>query len=344
MQIENELPEFDLTFDDTIVNDLIKESSKDNDQTDQDNDDVIDNADIDNDTALNTEEIVEEKEYPEDADPVAIAAYEKYVEQGIIDKDDDFDGSWEKLDASLENLPQRVLNTLVAKASDTTKDVVRYIFSADNITLEDVVKFVKVNAEEMNEVESVETMDDARSYLEKVYQDRGIKPRQIDAMLSALEEDDLLLEEAKEELEKLNLARKDKPKTEALIAEKENETAEVIAQKNKFASDIFTELQNTGWKPSKIEEVKNRISKNDINPILTQIFKSPKAFVKMADFIGHFKNGDIDYDKFINTIETPKGKDIKSKFENIVNSPTLSTKSNLKKSTNNTALLEPVFD
>lgn len=332
MEIENSLPEFDLEFDEIIVDETTVPVVEDNKDTP-----IIEGDPI--------VEIEEEKVYPETADPAAIAAYDRYLEQGLIDEDPNFDGTWEKLEENLDSLPQRVLNSLVGKASDTTKDVVRFLFSADNITIDEVLNFVKTNAGEITETsESIETMDDARSYLEKVYQERGMKPRAIEVTIAAFEEDETLLDEAKEELEKLNASKKDRPKTEALIAAKENEVLQANEERTKFAGQIFQELQNTGWKQTKIDEVKARISKNDINPILTEIFKSPKAFIKMADFIGYFKNGDIDYDAFINTVETPKAKDLKSRLENIVNSPTLSTKSNLKNPTVNTDNLTPVFD
>ena len=80
-----------------------------------------------------------------------------------------------------------------------------------------------------------------------------------------------------------------------------------------------------------------------------QVLEMVELFKKLGNYmdirvIGAHDKGDIDYDKFINTIETPKARDIKSKFENIINSPTLSNKSNLKNSTINTDNLEPVFD
>ena len=45
-----------------------------------------------------------------------------------------------------------------------------------------------------------------------------------------------------------------------------------------------------------------------------------------------------------NSIETPKGKDVHSRLQNAINSPTLSTKSNLKQPNGQDDKLEPVFD
>lgn len=336
MQIDTTIPEFEIILSDTDLDNKVdvNEPVVNNDADDSD-------FDSDNDVIVETPAV--EKTYAEAADPAAIAVYEQLVEKGYVDNDEDFDGTWDQLDSNLENLPQRVLNSLVANTSDVSKDIVRFVFSSDNITAEEILEFVKTNYEESN-IQSVEieTMDDARSFLERTYKERGMKPRAAEAAIAALEEDDLLLEEAKEEYQKV--AANAKPKTEALIAAKENETAAAIESKNKFTADIITELNNTGWKPNKIEEVKNRIAKNEVNQLLTDIFKSPKAFVKMVDFIGYFKDGDINYDNFINTVETPKGKDMKSKFESAINSPTLSTKSNFKNLKTSSDGLRPVFD
>jgi hypothetical protein len=326
MQIEN-IPEFD----EIILSDTIQT------QTD-------DSVETSTEVQETTETQTEEKQYSESADPIAIAAYEKYVEQGIIEPSDEFDGTWENLDKNLSDLPQRVLNSLVAKAPDVARDVVRFAFSSPNITKEEMLNFIKTDLSEQEELPAIDTMDDARSFLEQTYKDRGMKPRAIEAALAALEEDDILMDEAKEEYDKTAESKKAKPKTEALISAKENEILAANEEKTAFTGKIFDELNSIGWKASKIDEIKNRIVKNEINPLLTEIFKSPKALIKMVDFIGYFKNGDIDYDKFINTIETPKGKDIKAKFDEIVNSPTLSTKSNFKNSTTESDNLRPVFD
>lgn len=332
MEIEM-IPDFDLEVADVVVDDIIV--GQENDSAEKD---VISEEES------NKEETHEEDErvYGEDADPVAVATFEQLVEEGILNNDDEFDGSWDKLKENLSTLPQRVLNTIVASKSDISKDVIRFAFSSDNISKEEMINFMKTNLEESIESTTIETMDDAREYLEKVYQEKGMKPKVIEAALASLEEDGELLNEAKEELEKKSNSLKDKPKTEALIKDKETQTAQLIEQRTNFVKSLAEELTNVGWKQSKVDEVKNRINNNNVNPVLKDIFNNPKAFIKLVDFIGYYKNGDIEYDKFINSIETPKVKDIKTRIENAVNSPTLSTKSNLK--TTNVQVLEPVFD
>lgn len=293
-----------------------------------------------------TEEPVEEdtNDYGENADPKAVIVFDQLVEEGVFDDEDkkSFDGSWEKVREGLTNLPQKVLNGLVAQAPDIAKDVVRFAFSSPNITREDLVKFNETYLEETKPIEvELETMDDARSYLESKYTARGDKPRAITAALDALEEDGLLLDEAKEQFEKDKDSRKDRPKTEQLITDKLNEENARVQQQTQFAATINEELNATGWKPVKINEIKQRLS--SLNPLLVEAFKSPKALIKLTDFLGYYKNGDIDYSKFITSIESPKAEQFATRMQNAIDSPTLSTKSNLKnqKGQDN---LKPIFD
>ncbi len=311
----NTIPEFDLELDDKIVIDLPLE--------DDDNiaNDSKDTSEIDT-GSEETSQTVEQSE-------TAKIIFEQLVEENILSEDSEFDGSWEGLRKNVSELPQRILNSLVETRNDVSKDVLRYIFTSDNITKDEMLNFIKTNLEESVETElQLETMDDAREFLENVYKNKGLKPKAIEATLAALEEDESLLEEAREELEKQKLNAK--PKTEKLIAEKEQQEYEEKQRRIEYTNSVISALEDTGWKKTKIDTIKQKIANNEINPTLVEIFRNPKALVKMVDFISYYKNGDIDYDKFINTIETPKAKDFKTRLETSISSPTTSSRSNLK--------------
>lgn len=270
-------------------------------------------------------------EYGENADAAAVAIFEELVNKGILDESDrqSFDGSWEKIEESLDTLPQRVLNGIIQQAPDLTKNVIRFAFSSDNITRDDLVNFLNTYLEETKpENVDLSTMDDARDYLYKVYEERGLKPKAINAALDSLEDEGDLLDEAKKEYEKLQQEKQKTPKSENLIAEKENEKLQQIQQRNQFIASLNDELEATGWKPTKINQIRQNFT--NVNQILQDVYKNPKSLVKLVDFLTYYNNGDIDYTKFINSIETPKAKEFKSRFQDIVNSPTLSTKSNFK--------------
>ena len=215
MQIDTTIPEFEIIVSNEPVNQDIKSDDAVFEAPVEDVEIIADtNDELVEPTAVETPFV--ERNYSDNADPAAITVYEQLLEKGYVDESEEFDGTWDKLDSSLEYLPQKVLNSLVANTSDVSKDVIRFVFSSDNITADEILNFVKVNYEE-SQVQNteIETMDEARAYLERLYAERGVKPIVAQASISALEEGDLLMEEAKEEYEK-TLANQ-KPKTEALI-------------------------------------------------------------------------------------------------------------------------------
>lgn len=323
-----ELPEFDeIVFQESTETTV--DTTVDNDNVNDDSVVITEEKEAD-DTTTDTAD-TEEHSYDPNADPVAIATFDQLVEEGIFDETDRkaFDGTWDSMKNGLASLPQKVLNGLFAQAPDITKDVVRFAFSSPDITKDDLIKFTKTYLEEIDNPEvTLETMDDARSYLQTLYEQRGLKPRAAEAIIQSLEEDSTLLEEAQEEYEKEKELKSQRPKTEKLIADKENEYNQKIEAQTRFASSLSEELNSTGWKQSKIDGVKQRL--NNINPILTEAFKSPKALIKLVDFLGYYKNGDIDFTKFIESLETNSARDLKNKMQAALSSPTLTTKSNLK--------------
>jgi hypothetical protein len=326
------IPEFEeILIDD--VNETVTSDSNNNDNDDNGNtdepiaEDVImeEKQDIVKDTTDNN------PNYGENADAAAVAIFEELINKGVLDEQDreNFDGTWEKVEESLTTLPQRVLNGLVQQAPDLTKDVLRFAFTSPNITRDDLVTFLNTYIEETKPIDvKLSTMDDARDFLYNIYEERGLKPRAINAALNSLEDEGDLLDEAKQEYEKLAQEKSKTPKSEQLIADKENEELQKSQERIKFAEKISEELEATGWKASKINEIKNNFS--NVNQVLQDIYKNPKSLIKLVDFLSYYNNGDIDYSKFINSVETPKAKEFKQRFQEIVNSPTLSTKSNFK--------------
>lgn len=313
-------------FEDIILEDVSQEE-KNNTEVKESNDNNVAEDVIMSDS----EKEQSKQEYGENADATAVAIFEELVNKGILDESDrnSFDGSWEKIEESLDTLPQRVLNGIIQQAPDLTKNVVRFAFSSDNITRDDLVNFLNTYLEETKpETVDISTMDDARDYLYKVYEDRGLKPKAINAALNSLEDEGDLLDEAKKEYEKMQQEKQNTPKSEKLIADKQNEKMQQDQQRMQFIESLNNELEATGWKPTKVNQIRQNFS--NVNQILQDVYKNPKSLVKLVDFLTYYNNGDIDYTKFINSLETPKAKEFKSRFQDIVNSPTLSTKSNFK--------------
>lgn len=304
-----------------------------------------------------TEEIVIEEEskdnskdesstYSDNADPLAIQTYQHLKEKNIIFEDEStkFDGTWETLEEQLESIPERVLNTMIQQAPELGKQLIKFAFSSENITLEDFKEFTKAYIEENSQPSTeIDNMDEAREYLENVYKSRGMRPSAVRAALDALEEDELLIEEAKLELEK---DAKTKTKaTDEIIAKKQNEDAQRYQDQQKFVQSISTELNETGWQKERVERVKKVMSGGNISTILTEISKSPKAFIKLADFLDYYNKDtkDIDYSKFMTKAETKEALSFKDKVDKVVNTPNSNTKSTLTNPNSDWDDLEPVF-
>lgn len=324
-----ELPEFD----DVIIRspesisteETVTEIVEDTIINEQDDDIIVDQ--------VKTEEPpieTQTPEYGENADQRAVVVFDQLVEEGVFDEEDKktFDGTWDKVREGISNLPQKVLTGLINQTSDYSKDLVRFALSSPNITRDDLINFNKTYLDETITTEiTLDTMDEARAYLENKYA-TTMKPSAARAAINALEDDGILLDEAKEEYEKEQASKSNRPNTEKLIAEKENEQLERVQAQTRFAESINNELNATGWKPTKINEIKQRLT--TLNPLLTEAFKSPKALVKLVDFLGYYKDGDIDYSKFQQSVETPRAQQFITRMQEAVDSPTISTKSNLK--------------
>lgn len=339
----NNLPDFelDLELDETIQE---KESSQEKTEEIVVNkeDDIEIEQDGDSDPETETD-----SNYGENSDPLAIQTFNQLKENGVIieDPNNPFDGTWEKLSESLESLPQRVLGALVEQAPELSKQLIKFAFSSENITVDDFKQFAKVYLEEIeNTTSDIETMDEARDYLESIYKERGMRPSAIRAALDALEEDDALIEEAKIESDK-NKELKHK-QTDAIIAQKQQEEIQKTESQRQFVSQISTELENTGWNKQRIERVKSIMSNNTLGELLNKTIASPKAIIKLADFLDYFdpKTGDIDYSKFMTKAETKQAKSFKDKVEQAINTPNTYTKSTLTNPNKDWDDLEPILN
>ena len=173
MQIDTTIPEFEIIVSNEIEE---KDTTSDNAVFEAPEEDVEIIADSNNESEES--EVVEaplvERNYSENADPAAITVYEQLLEKGYVDETEEFDGTWDKLDSSLEYLPQKVLNSLVANTSDVSKDIIRFVFSADNITADEMSSLTNspVIATKSQEVEDLKNQyDEAYSLYKNIKTD-----------------------------------------------------------------------------------------------------------------------------------------------------------------------------
>lgn len=246
---------------------------------------------------LNVDQVVEEQEpkteeietgQQEIADPLAYSFYEELVNRGYLDETSDFKGSWEELDSMIADLPQRVLNSVIATMPDESKQILKFVAAAgQDLTKDELKKFFNTYFEESS-APDVSTNDSARAYLESVLEEQGLKPRAIQAQLDALEDEDALIEEAKKVLNSKTAS------TEEIIRQKEQEVREKRQAQQNFVRSIQEEIKSQGWRPERVAKVQTVFS--EVNTILNQVASNPKAYVQLVDLLTYFDPNKKEFD------------------------------------------------
>lgn len=321
MEIEtNNLPVFDIVLDeDALEIETVEETIEEN---------------------VETEDKSEEGEQHENADPVATSFYEELVERGYLDEKEGFTGSWEELDEMIADLPQRVLNSVIATMPEESKQILRFVAAAgQSLTKDELKEFFESYLRE-GELPNVDTADSAREFLTKVLEEQGIKPRAIQAQLDALEDEDLLIEEAKKVL-----AQKGS-ETEKAIQEKEKETRERRAAQQQFVRSIQEEIKTQNWKPERVAKVQSTFS--SVNTILNDIATNPKAYVQLVDLLTYYNttSKEFNLEAVTKKAETKAATQLKEKItKNGFSSSGSKSRSNTVENnpTNNFDNLEPII-
>lgn len=229
------------------------------------------------------EEIVPEETI--DTDPIATSVYETLVEKGYIQADENFNGTFEWLDSQLENLPAKFLNEAIQELPDDSKAVFQFIAAAgDNITKEELIKFVKTWEEESAIL--VETEDEAIEYLRGKYKTLGWRDKVITTQLEDLEDNQELMTEVQKYLDE------DKKQTQKLIEQKTLQNQEAEKNRQQFYNSVHDEIKNLNYAPRKVEAIKQVIPRSQ--QIFTEIAKSPKAYTQLMDLLTMFNGKEFD--------------------------------------------------
>jgi len=148
------------------------------------------------------EESVEQETTQQEPDELAKFTYEEYKNRGLIvdSEDNPFDGTLEWIEEQMDKLPTIVQNNLISKLPTEARDFVDLLLTKPNLTKDDFRQFYQDFLNDESPV--VETVDEARTFLESVYAEKGLKPKAIQAQLDDLEDENQLIDEAKKELDK----------------------------------------------------------------------------------------------------------------------------------------------
>ena len=228
----------------------------------------------------NTEDAIED-----DLEPLARATYEKYVELGIIEPVENFDGKFESIDSLMEDVPVKLLNQAISELPQQSHAVLQFITAGgSSITKEDIIKFVDAWREETRT--SFEVEDEAREYLAVKLKEQGLKERAITAQLDDLDDEGELLNEANRRLSEENT------KTQKMIDAKKAERDNEKKLERQWFSAINEELKALNYSKTKSDNIQRTLSK--ANDILSSIYENPKAVIQLMDLLTKYNGKEFD--------------------------------------------------
>jgi len=260
------------------------------------------------------EQIDDERDEDNDSQEYLESTVKVLLDKGILftDKIE----SWEQLDEELSGLPERVMDSVINGAPTIAQKLLHFAYSAgSNLTERELVDFFsEYSAELKYEPQEIESLEDARSYLTKQYSKQGINKVAIPAMLDALEDEldngAALMQEAKSIQSKE--AAKPKATDKKIAAKKEMSYAEKAKQK-KFIKDVSSELEATGWKPSRMDKVNRALTNGSVKQVLSLAGQSPKGLIQLANFTTYFdkETGEFDFEAFIDQLDSKQATKLK---------------------------------
>ena len=258
------------------------------DEIEQQDTEVEDQDDLElDDTQEDSQE--QDTEQTDGKDPLAQATYEKYVELGILEPDESFDGTFVSLEERMEDVPNKLLNQALLELPEQSRSVLQFISAGGtNITKEEIINFVK-SWEEENRT-SFELEDEARNYLAETLKKQGLRDKAIQAQLDDLEDEGELLNEANKQLAEENT------KTQKLIESKKVQTEQNKQSERQYYSAINEELKALNYSKRKTEDIQKTL--NNANKVLSNIYAKPKAVVQLMDLLTKFNGEEFDLSDF----------------------------------------------
>lgn len=226
-------------------------------------------------------------------------------DQGIILLGDDEEiKTWDELVDKMKDIPSRAVNTVINNAPDILKDTIAFGYNkGNNLTKEELRGFLNTYLGDLDNQEiktDFSSKDEARAYLEQVYNKQGLPEIGVKGMLDTLEDQDedgkALVDQAKAVAEKQKATLKSPQLMQESLIDKQKR----VRQQTAFASEIKEELSGTGWKPTKISEVGRVLATGKTRDVFSEAAKSPKAVVQMA-MLSTFYNaekGEFDFEEF----------------------------------------------
>lgn len=247
------------------------------------------------------QEVVDLNKDDQPADETASFLYEVFKERGIIE-DEDFDGTEEWIEQKLGEYPQRVKEGILNSVPSETKDFVELLLTKPNLTREDFVKFYDDFLNDEQPV--VDSIDEARDFLESKLKEQGLRANAIKAQLDDLEDEGLLLDEAKKYLES-------ETKTSKNLQNVKQELGEQQTAYNQFMENVVKEVEQ--FPEARRETIKRTMG--NVSAIVNEISQSPSAYVELVNLLSYYKDGKFDLTTFKKQAQTEVTKSLKDKLQ-----------------------------
>lgn len=278
-----------------------------------------DNLDVE----VPTEDEVEETSEAQDEaiDDRADALYNYLVESSMISAREDFKPTTENMTEILDSLPEELFTTALSSVHEHAQDLLDYSFRlGPNATIENLKKFFDayVAPEEL----VIDTEEDAYNFLKEELKSSKVfrSEEKLIKYLEDLQEDDTLLETAKEKLEEKQAVLAEARKAE--IEQAKQVKLEQEQESKQFYQNIYETVDKLSWDKSRKSVVLKNIEPKEVSRKNQLILKSPMALVQLADIYSRFdeKTGQFDltgYEMKTDSKATNAKKDelIKNKLE-----------------------------
>ena len=239
----------------------------------------------------------------------ATAYFELLKEKGYLAVTDDyeFDGSWETLeqlnDDYRRGLGENIVRTMIDRANDTNKMIIAAALQG----VDDIASVLKPRQEAAKY--DVSTVDGQKGIITEYYKSKGISDDEITFVLERLEDKDQLEVKAKQHKENIDKLVESQLADE--VKAKQDAEAKALENQQKMYNGMVKYAEDAKWNAKKkglvFDVVKN------IDPILTEIAKSPNAYMQLAELLTYYKDGKFDLDA-IKEVKTKKTSSFKERL------------------------------
>ena len=241
----------------------------------------------------------EDESIEEDIDDRAAALYNYMVESSIISEREGFKPTTENITEILDSLPEELFTTALSNVHEHAQDLLDYSFQlGPKATIENLKKFFDayVAPEEL----VIETEEDAYNFLKEELKNSKVfrTEEKLIKYLEDLQDEDTLLETAKEKLEEKQAALAEARKAE--IEQVKQAKLEQEQQSRQFYQNIYETVDGLNWDKSRKAVVLKNIEPKEVSRKNQLILKSPMALVQLADIYSRFdeKTGQFDLTDF----------------------------------------------